>query len=77
MSTETARTVSTVAIWAAMAYALGTAFTSRPLGGSMETIAVIFIGTTAFLSIGAAIGTFAVWRSPRPSESPKDAHREI
>jgi hypothetical protein len=77
MRTEIARTVSTVAIWAAVAYVLDMAIARRPFNGTPEATIVIFLGTAAFLSIGAAIGTLAVWRSPRPSESPKDVHREL
>jgi hypothetical protein len=68
MRNETARTLATIAIWAAVAIVL----TTMKINGPPDMIVSVFVGMTAFLSIGAAVGTFAVWRSPRPAESPKD-----
>ena len=73
MSNDIARTVSTIAIWAA----LGGILTSLKINGSAEAVVTIFVGMTAFLSAGAAVGTWAVWKSPRATASPKGIDKEV
>ena len=73
MKTDIARTVATIAIWAAVAIVP----TNIHINGPQEMIVQVFVGMTALLSTAAAAGTFAVWRSPRAAESPKEIHREL
>jgi hypothetical protein len=65
MASEVARTISTIAIWGTVAAVLMT----LKVNGPADMATTIMVGMTAFLSIGAAVGTFAVWRSPRPAGS--------
>jgi hypothetical protein len=76
MRTDTARTIATIAIWATVAVVLGM-LTTMKFNGPEFMIVSVFVGMTAFLSIGAAIGTAAIWRSPCPALPPKDIHREV
>jgi hypothetical protein len=73
MKTDTARTLSTMTIWASVAAIL----CSLKLNGPPDMIASVFLGMSAFLSIAAAIGTSMIWRSPRAAEPVKEVHREL
>jgi hypothetical protein len=68
-----ARTISTIAIWAAVA----TVLTGLKVNGPADMTTNIMVLTTAFLSAGAAFGTYAVWHVPRPAEPPKQVDREL
>jgi hypothetical protein len=63
MVNDIAKTVSTIAMWGAVAGIL----TTLRINGDGNMVTDIMVGMTAFLSAGAAFGTFAVWRSPRPA----------
>jgi hypothetical protein len=73
MSNDIARTISTIAIWAAV----GGVLTNLKINGTAEAVVTIFVGMTAFLSIGAAASTWAIWKSPRPTDLPKTIEKEI
>ena len=71
MRSDTLRTITTVAIWIAVAAILMT----LKINGSPDMAVQIMVGMTAFLSIGAAASTFAIWRSAGQSD-PKNRHPE-
>jgi hypothetical protein len=70
---DVARSISTIAIWAAIAAILIT-FRVR---GPEDVIVLVVVGMTGFLSVAAALGTFAIWRTERPAEASKIIHREL
>jgi hypothetical protein len=70
---EIARTVGTIAIWASVA----TILTSQEVNGPPDMAVNIMVGMTAFLSAGAAFGTWAIWRLPRSEASAKETIREV
>jgi hypothetical protein len=70
---DVARTISTVAIWAAVA----TVLINLRIDGPPRTAVELIVGVTAFLSTGAAFGTHAIWRASRDTERAKDVPREI
>ncbi len=66
-----ARTISTVAIGAAIAAIL----ISFRVRGPEHVVVTVTVGMTGFLAVAAAFATFAIWRTPvGPS---KDVHREF
>jgi hypothetical protein len=73
MRSEFARTVSTIAIWGAIASIL---ITLR-IRGPENVVVSVMVGMTGFLSVAAALGTFAIWRAPQPAEFPKYVHRDL
>jgi hypothetical protein len=73
MAGDVARTVSTIAIWGAVASVL----LNLRVNSDGNMVTNIMVGMTAFLSMGAAVGTYAVWRSPRGAGPIKDVQREV
>jgi hypothetical protein len=73
MRSDFARTVSTIAIWAAIAAIL---ITQRVRGPETAVVSVM-VGSTGFLSVAATLATFAIWRTERPAEPAKFVHREF
>lgn len=73
MRNDVARTISTIAIWGAVASVL----MNLKINGPERAVVNVFVGMTAFLSIGASIGTWAVWRSAGRPEPSKVVDREI
>lgn len=73
MRGEFSRTISTIAIWGAIAAIL---ITLR-IRGPENVVVSVMVGMTGFLSVAAALATFAIWRAPQHAESPKYVHREL
>ena len=73
MRNELARTVSTVAIWAAISAIL---ITLR-IRGPEHVVTNVMLGMCGSLSLAATLATFAVWRSPHAIEPAKYANREL
>ena len=73
MRNDVARTISTVAIWAAIASIL---ITLR-IRGPENVVLYVMVGMTGFLSMAAAFGTYSIWRTERPLEPSKYVHREL